>query len=426
MSTPAPSSPSIFPVLLVNFIGMLGYSIVIPLLVFLVQDFGGNEVIYGLMGAVYPTFQLIGAPLLGRWSDQIGRRRVLMISQAGTFLAWGLFIIALMLPVTGLFTVESSMLGTFLVSVPLLLLFLARALDGLTGGNVSVANAYLSDVSTEKNRKANFGKMGSSTSLGFVIGPVLAGLLGASVLGELLPVMVAAGISLVAIFVIFRFLPESRPELVPANWRELHLSKLFHVEHKECYDMEDCQDTTFRSLIRQPRFILLFGIYFFTFLGFSFYYASFPVYASSSLGWNTSQLGIYFAVYSGIMVVIQGPGLGYLSSRVNSRWLVLIGSVLMGLSFVLLPQPGMVWVWMGVVFLSVGNALMWPSFLAILSEAGTKNNQGTIQGYANSTGSLASILGMVLGGVLFSVLGPSVFYLSATFLVIIAALSFRL
>ncbi|MEL6851592.1 MAG: MFS transporter, partial [Bacteroidota bacterium] len=284
----------------------------------------------------------------------------------------------------------------------------------------------LSDVSTEKNRKANFGKMGSSTSLGFVIGPVLAGLLGASVLGELLPVMVAAGISLVAIFVIFRFLPESRPELVPANWRELHLSKLFHVEHKECYDMEDCQDTTFRSLIRQPRFILLFGIYFFTFLGFSFYYASFPVYASSSLGWNTSQLGIYFAVYSGIMVVIQGPGLGYLSSRVNSRWLVLIGSVLMGLSFVLLPQPGMVWVWMGVVFLSVGNALMWPSFLAILSEAGTKNNQGTIQGYANSTGSLASILGMVLGGVLFSVLGPSVFYLSATFLVIIAALSFRL
>ncbi|MEM9931332.1 MAG: MFS transporter, partial [Bacteroidota bacterium] len=186
-STPAPSPP-VFPVLLVNFIGFLGYSLIIPILVFLVERFGGNAFVYGLMGAIYPTFQLVGAPILGRWSDRVGRRKALLVSQLGTFLAWCFFIVSLLLPVEALLGVESSSFGVFSISFPLLLLFAARALDGLTGGNVSVANAYMSDISDDSNRKANFGKLGSSTSLGFVIGPAAAGLLGATALGELLPV----------------------------------------------------------------------------------------------------------------------------------------------------------------------------------------------------------------------------------------------
>ena len=186
MPNSQPTTPNTFPVLLVNFIGMLGYSLIIPILVFLVQRFGGNAFIYGLMGATYPAFQLIGAPLLGRWSDRVGRRLVLLISQIGTFLAWCLFIVSLLLPPSELFGVESTTFGTFSISLSLLLLFAARAFDGLTGGNVSVANAYMSDISDDSNRKANFGKLGSSTSLGFVVGPALAGLLGATALGELL------------------------------------------------------------------------------------------------------------------------------------------------------------------------------------------------------------------------------------------------
>ncbi|MEM7659398.1 MAG: MFS transporter, partial [Bacteroidota bacterium] len=153
MAVATTQTPRVFPVLLVNFIGMLGYSIIIPLLVFLVKRFGGNEVIYGIIGGIYPAFQLIGGPILGKWSDQVGRKRILLLSQIGTFLAWLLFILALCLPVTPLAQVESSFLGSFLISVPLIILILARALDGLTGGNVSVANAYLSDISTEKDRK---------------------------------------------------------------------------------------------------------------------------------------------------------------------------------------------------------------------------------------------------------------------------------
>ncbi|MEM6801632.1 MAG: MFS transporter [Bacteroidota bacterium] len=420
------STPSIFPVLLVNFIGMLGYSLVIPILVFLVDRFGGNEFIYGLLGSIYPAFQLVGAPILGKWSDQIGRRRVLIISQAGTFVAWLIFIVALLIPNETLMEVDSSMFGSFLISLPLILLFFARALDGLTGGNVSVANAYLSDISTDANRKANFGKMGSSTSLGFVIGPVLAGILGATYLGELLPVLLAAAISLVAMFIISRFLPESRPELVSSDSENFHVKKLFQIEHKECYTREDCRDTRLTSLLRNPRILLLYSIYFFTFLGFSFFYAGFPVYASSQLGWDSSQLGLFFAISSGIMVIFQGPVLSYLSAKVKGAYLVLLGSLLIGISFFLFPLGTSFGVWLAVVFLSSGNGLMWPSYLAILAETGDKANQGTIQGYANSMGSLASIFGLILGGVLFGIFGPQIFYIAAFFLLLIFFLSFQL
>jgi len=93
---------NLIPLLSVNFIGALGYSIILPFLVYLVKDFGGNEVIYGLMGAVYPAFQLIGGPILGKWSDKVGRKKVLLISQIGTFVSWLVFIIAFFVPHTEL------------------------------------------------------------------------------------------------------------------------------------------------------------------------------------------------------------------------------------------------------------------------------------------------------------------------------------
>lgn len=416
----------IFPVLLVNFIGMLGYSIVVPILVFLVQKFGGNEVIYGLLGSIYPAFQLIGAPLLGRWSDDIGRKRVLLISQVGTFLAWGLFITALFLPRTALFSVESDWLGAFFVSMPLICLFIARALDGLTGGNVSVANAYLSDISTDANRKANFGKMASSTSLGFIIGPALASVLGATVYEELPPVIAAALISLVAIFVIWRYLPESRQELVKPNLEGFKLHKLFQIEHKECYEMDDCVDLRFRALIKLPLIPTLFGIYFLVFFGFSFFYAGFPVFASNYLEWTPVRLGMFFTVSSAVMVVVQGPVLSYLSDKVDDVYLVLVGSLLLGSNFLLMPLGTDFWVYTAVVLLSIGNGLMWPSFLSILSQAGSPVIQGTIQGYASSMGSLASIFGLIFGGLLFGAVGPQIFYIAAVMMGLVFLLTLRL
>ncbi len=157
-STAQPQPISIYPILSVNFVGTLGFGIVLPFLVFLVTRLGGNALIYGIMGATYSFFQLIGAPLLGRMSDRYGRKRILLLSQLGTLSSWAIFLIALFLPVTPVWDVDSQLVGTFTLTIPLIILFFARALDGITGGNVSVANAYLADITEEEERSTNFGK----------------------------------------------------------------------------------------------------------------------------------------------------------------------------------------------------------------------------------------------------------------------------
>jgi len=141
----------------------------------------------------------------------MGRKRILLLSQIGTFAAWVMFLIALVLPNNPLLDIENAYLGAFILSLPLLMLFAARALDGITGGNISVANAYLSDISDDSNRKSNFGKMAASANLGFIIGPALAGVLGGTVLGEILPVFATMLISLIAIGVIQFYLKETNP-----------------------------------------------------------------------------------------------------------------------------------------------------------------------------------------------------------------------
>ena len=132
------------PILAIHFLGTLGFSLAIPFLVFIVADLGGASWTYGLVGATYSAFQLFGAPLLGRWSDRTGRRPVLVASQIGTFAAWLLFFVALSLPVVGMTDLAGATL-----TLPLLLVFAARALDGATGGNISVANAYVADLTQE-------------------------------------------------------------------------------------------------------------------------------------------------------------------------------------------------------------------------------------------------------------------------------------
>lgn len=419
---------SIFPILLVNFIGILGYSIVIPILIFIVTDLGGNGFIYGILGAMYPFFQFIGAPILGKLSDRIGRKKVLIISQAGTFIAWLLFLIAFLLPKTTLWSAESELTGMYTMTLPLVFLFVARILDGFTGGNVSVANAYLSDISTDENRDKNFGLIGSSTSLGFVLGPAVAGILASTILEEKLPVILAAMISLLAIFVIIRRLPESNPCVVDTGGLNLKsFRRFFQVEHKNCYtsskvSSENQPINSFRSITKQKGVPLLFTIYFLTFLAFSLFYAGLPIYASTVLGWSSIQLGIFLAYSSLIMILVQGPLLSYFSGKVSSIFCIAIGSVFLAISFFLLTYPEVVVLYIGITFLSVGNGLMWPSFLSILSKTGTRQMQGAIQGYGNSMGSFASIFGLILGGLLFESIQMTVFIFGSIIFVLIFVL----
>ncbi len=414
---------NIFPILLVNFIGILGYSIVIPILIFIVNDLGGNGFIYGILGAMYPFFQLIGAPILGRLSDRIGRKKVLIVSQAGTFVAWTLFLLAFILPKTQLWSSNSDFTGSYIMTLPLILLFLARIFDGFTGGNVSVANAYLSDVSTDEDRDKNFGMMGASTSLGFVLGPAVAGILASTFLGEALPIMLAALISLIAIFVITLKLPESNPCVVDTGTLGLtSFRRFFQVEHKECYTdgtETDENSNTFWKILKLENIPLLYAIYFLTFLAFSLFYAGLPIYASTVLKWSSIELGAFLAYSSIIMILVQGPVLSYLSGKVSNITCITIGALVLAISFYLLSFSDIVTMYIANTLLSIGNGLMWPNFLALLSKTGNHQMQGAIQGYGNSMGSFASIFGLILGGILFESIQIAVFQIGAIIFLLI-------
>jgi len=416
----------LYPVLMVNFIGMLGYSIIMPFLVFLVNRFGGNEFIYGLVGSIYPAFQFFGAPILGRLSDRYGRKKILMISQAGTLIAWMIFIVALIVPVESITSVESGAVGSFIITLPLLLLVFARALDGLTGGNISVANAYLSDISNDENRKANFGKMAMSASLGFIIGPALAGILGATVYQELLPVAGAALISVIALYFIWFHLPESKARLVDPDMKRPRIRKIFAVENKECYKMKNCQDTTWKAVFNLPNIPFMLLLYFLVFLAFSLFFAAFPMHALKTLGWNSFQLGLFFSILSGLMIMVQGPLLTLLSKHYSDQSLVLIGSFFLVAAFTLLVSNNTLIIYSSAALYALGNGLMWPSYLSILSKFGGDRQQGSVQGVANSAGSFASIIGLICGGFLYGLIGSVTFVMAAFILFVIFLLSFNL
>ena len=417
----------LFPIFLVNFIGTLGFSIVLPFLVFLVMKFGGNSIVYGLLAATYPAFQLIGAPILGRWSDIYGRKKILLLSNAGTAIGWILFLFALILPFGQSFNINSIYLGTIVIVVPLLLIFLARAIDGLTGGNISVANAYLSDISSDENRSKNFGKMAISSNLGFILGPAIAGILGGTIYGTILPVLAALLLSLITLVVIAFLLKESRsisnPILVP---EEGTIRKVFAQECKDCYEPVSPVKPKMRDVFKLEYIPFLLVLYFLIFLGFNIYYASFPTHAVNDLKWSVTQLGIFYAVLSGIMVFIQGPVLRKALKKFSEEKLVIIGSIILGTNFVLFVSNNIISVFVAVILFALGNGLMWPSFMSILSKRAGTVLQGAVQGVAGSVGGLASIIGLIAGGLLYNQIGAATFLISAVVIFSVFIMSFRL
>jgi MFS transporter, DHA1 family, tetracycline resistance protein len=421
--------PSLFPILLVNFVGTLGFSIVLPFLIFLVMKFGGDAIVYGLLAATYPAFQLIGSPILGRWSDTFGRKKVLLLSNIGTSIGWILFLFALFLPAEKSFSINIAFIGTFIIIVPLFILFLARAIDGITGGNISVANAYLSDLSSDENRSKNFGKMAISSNLGFILGPALAGILGGTIYGALLPVLAALILSLVTIIVIGFLLRESKP--IPSSEEILvpeegTIRKVFSQECRETYSTVNSIKPRFQDVFKLRHISFLLVLYFLIFLGFNIYYAAFPTHAANDLRWSVTQLGIFYAVLSGIMVFVQGPVLRNALKKFSEEKLVIVGSLILGTNFILFVSNNIVSVGGAVVLFAVGNGLMWPSFMSILSKRAGSKLQGAVQGVAGSFGGLASIVGLTLGGFLYNSIGGFTFLVSAGVIMVIFIMSFRL
>jgi len=417
---------ALYPLLAVNFVGTLGLGIVLPFLVYLVTDFGGNALIYGIFGATYSAFQMIGAPILGKWSDQYGRRKILLLSHLGTLLSWLIFYLAFFLPVHNFFTIDTDFLGTFSLTLPLIVLFVARVFDGLTGGNVSVANAYLADITDESKRSENFGRMAISSNLGYIIGPALAGLLGATALGEQLPVLAAILISVITAVIIIFLLPDSKTITLQKNPELMNVRKVLAQEQKECFKITCKDKLTIRDVFKMKTASLLLMINFFVYLGFNFFYIAFPVHAVEALIWDLAETGLFFSFLSIVMVLVQGPVLRILSKKWSDPVLLAVGSFFLAGSFLYFLSLETWLVYAGAVVLALGNGLMWPSLLSLLSKSVPEKFQGSIQGYAGSLGSAASIIGLLSGGLLYTQIGVGVFILAAAVIFIIFLISFRL
>jgi MFS family permease len=411
------------PVLLVNFIGTLGFSIVLPFIVFIVTRFGGNAFVYGLVEATYPVFQFVGAPMLGRWSDRFGRKRMLLLSSVGTFLSWLIFCAALLLPGTELAQVHSRWVGDFTVTLPLLVLVAARAMDGLTGGNISIANAYVADVSTDATRNRNFGRMAVAANLGMIFGPAIAGTLGATPWAETLPVLAATAISLVSVVLIAAVLPESIPCGLPSPGERSRAGGVFGQEPRDCLQAAAAQPAPTREALRLPGVPFLLVLNFLILVAFNFFYTAFPAHAVTGLRWSVLDTGIFFSVLSLLLVIVEGPVLSWLSKRVTEAPLVVVGCLALGVNFLLLTSSRIELIYLGAALFALGNGIMWPSLESFTARAGGSRFQGTVQGLIGSAGSLAAVFGLVAGGVVFAWVGVGTLLVSTALALLCSALA---
>ena len=208
-----------------------------------------------------------------------------------------------------------------------------------------------------------------------------------------------------------------------------NIRRFFQVEHKDCYtegqeEIKEESNKRFKRIMQIEGIPLLFAVYFLTFFAFSLFYAGLPVYANQDLGWSAVDLGLFLAYSSLIMIVVQGPVLTRLSSKVSGKSLILFGSLMLAVSFYLLQWENIYLLYAANTFLSLGNGLMWPSFLSQLAATGEKRLQGEIQGYGTSMGSIASMIGLMAGGVLFESIGTQVFLFGSLIFVLISLIMF--
>jgi MFS family permease len=357
------SSPllSIFLIVLVD---VLGLTIILPLLPFYAESMGATPRIVGLLVSVYALCQLIAGPPLGHLSDRVGRRPVLLVSQMGTFV--GFLILA--------------------YAPSLWLVFLARIIDGLTAGNLTVAQAYIADVTEAENRAKSFGLIGIAFGLGFLVGPGISGFL--AQYGNTLPILAAAGLSFTSILCTYFLLPSvvSHP----------------HPELEEGLSMWGRLKESFANKELGP---LLWQFLAFTF-AFSTFFSGFALFAERRFMHNgspfgTKEVGYVFAFSGLIGVLIQGGGMGRLVKAFGENRLVKAGFATMAVGFVLLSGVhGIPYLLVAIGLLTFGSAILRPSLTALITMRAPRHRQGHVIGIMQVLMSMAQIVAPVIAGIL--------------------------
>lgn len=375
---------TIFLILLVD---IMGFGFILPLLPYYAKAYEANEIIIGLMVASFALMQFIGAPILGRWSDRIGRRPVLLVSIAGT--ALGFLILAIAEPL-GLSLFGKTHLGSLAV---LTLLFLSRILDGLTGGNISVAQAYITDVTDESTRAKGLGMVGAAFGIGFIIGPAFGGFL--SNWGYTVPAYAAFAVALTNLVLVYLILPESLTAEKRAAMRaqvtsSFNLLSLWH------------------SLSR-PKVGALFKMRFFFVLGSGMFQNIFSLYAAGApLSLNAQQTG-YLLTYVGLLsAIIQGGIMGQLTKRFSEIQLALVSAALLTAALFGWALAQSVPSFMVVIAVySFAASVLGTMISTLLTKSVEPFEVGQVLGMGASYDSLTRILSPTLGGWLLSQFGGS-------------------
>ena len=269
---------------LIVLIDMLGFALIVPLLAFFADSFGATAFQTGLLVASYAAMQMISAPILGRISDRFGRRPVFLISILGTFIGF-------------------LILG---FANSLWMLFASRILSGLTAGNISVAQAYIADVTDEKNRARGMGMLGAAFGIGFILGPALGGTL--SVYGFDVPAFVSAGLCFINLLTVFFWLPESltqerRSELMTQQQADVSFSALL-------------------AALQHPAAGPLLWARFGFAVAFNSFQSVFSLYTLSKFGLTAQQTGYILAYVGIVLVIMQGGLIGPLSARFKESHLL--------------------------------------------------------------------------------------------------------
>jgi multidrug resistance protein len=352
------------------FIDLLGFGIIIPLLPFYAESFGASAITIGLLGSVFSLMQFLVAPLCGRWSDRIGRRPIILAGLLASAVAY----VALAL------------------ADSLALIFAARIIGGIAGGNIPTAQAYIADITTHENRAKGMGLVGAAFGLGFIIGPALGGVL--TRFGHATPMWCAAALCFANFVAALFLLPESRrgtPDRVTLGRLDL-----------------------LRRARRHHGLLPLLLVFFLVSTAFSGFEATFALFTERRFAFNAERIGYVFAFIGVILAIVNGVLVGKVVPVLGERRLVPLAIALIAVSLALVPAADTVPLLFAVCgILAVGMGFNNPSLTSAISRLSDPSEQGGMLGLAQSLAALGRVLGPAWGGLLFERAGTSMPFISA-------------
>lgn len=352
-------------IFLTVFIDLAGFGLVIPILPYYAERFGAGGLGFGALVGMFSGMQFVATVLLGRLSDRVGRRPILLASIVVGCIGYVLFAFA----------------GSYAW------LLVARALAGFAGGNISVAQAYIADVTSPAERARGMGLIGAAFGLGFVVGPAIGGVAG-HYGGPPAAGLVAAGLCLVNFISAWFILPES-----------------LAVEHRARRPLVDAEHLV-RGLtdrLMRPAF-LVFGIVPFAFSG---YIVTLPLYAERAFGWQERELGWFFTTVGVVSAVVQGWAFGKIQRRTGDRALIVWGLVGMAVAIGVIPFARVAgWLYVWAALLAFSNSVVAPAITGLVSRLAGLTEQGAMLGAAQALSALGRLSGPLLFGTIYDRWGP--------------------